>query len=88
MKKCKNPYCECEQTFPDTVQLCPFCGSALSPEGEDESPPPAAHGGRAAHHAGVCHSTTACNGWRVWAQGTAGPFGGNGAQQSLSQFLS
>lgn len=38
MKKCKNPYCECEQTFPDTVQLCPFCGSALSPEGEDESP--------------------------------------------------
>ena len=38
MKQCKNPYCECEQTFSDTVQLCPFCGSALSPEGEDESP--------------------------------------------------
>lgn len=31
MKKCNNPYCECEQTFSDDTKLCPFCGSALTP---------------------------------------------------------
>lgn len=38
MKQCKNPYCECEQGFPDEMQLCPFCGTELSPveDVEDE----------------------------------------------------
>lgn len=31
MKKCNNPYCECEQTFSDDTKLCPFCGSELTP---------------------------------------------------------
>ena len=38
MKQCKNPYCECEQTFSDAVKLCPFCGSELSPAGDEKQP--------------------------------------------------
>ena len=38
MKQCKNPYCECEQTFPDEMQLCPFCGAELSQEDDEKQP--------------------------------------------------
>lgn len=88
MKKCKNPYCECEQTFPDTVQLCPFCGSALSPEGEDESPPQLHTAEELPIMPASATAQPLVTAGAFGAQGTAGPFGGNGAQQSLSQFLS